>query len=52
HDQLEQKELLQKNGLLQHPNVPKRIDNLKMKGNDCPMVHLDQGIWIPMDRSD
>ncbi|GJT58600.1 hypothetical protein Tco_1002133 [Tanacetum coccineum] len=40
---LEQKDLLQKNGLLQHPDVPKRINDLKMKENDCPMVHLDQG---------
>ncbi|GJT24975.1 hypothetical protein Tco_0894912 [Tanacetum coccineum] len=49
---MEQKDLLQKNGQLQHHDVPKKIDDPKMMGNDFPMVHLDQQRWIPIDRID
>ncbi|GKG56819.1 hypothetical protein Tco_0582170, partial [Tanacetum coccineum] len=40
HCQLEQKDLLLKNGQLQHHDVLKKIVNPKMMGNDFPMVHL------------
>nr|GFA62637.1 hypothetical protein [Tanacetum cinerariifolium] len=50
--QLEQKDLLLRNGRLQHHDVQKKIDDPKMMVNDLLMVHLNHQRWIPMYRVD